>query len=382
LLLPVASCIQKFEPTLSSPPSGYLVVEAIVNTGGGPASITLTRTTNLSDTSIVYESGAMVQVEGNDNSIFPFAAQTSGVYGVDQLTLNSLLQYRLRIKTSEGEEYLSDFAPVQMTPPIDSINWQVTSGGLQVYANTHDPLDSIHYYKWDYAETWEYNSPYIQTINYDTVGVGSDGLPILGIAFLPEGNDSSIYTCWQSDQSTAILLGSSAALSSDVIADFPIVLIPQTSIKLTNEYSILVHQYALTQGAFNFLQIMKSNTEETGSIFSPQPSQLQGNIHCLTNPTEIVVGYVSFCPIQSERIFIYNFQLPHFWSQYNSGCSEDSVYIVDPANRFYPQDQISGAQAAGLIPTRLLNVNRFLAAPPPCVDCTISGTNQKPTFWQ
>src|ERR1035438_4859191 len=135
LLLTETGCIQKFMPSLNSTPTGYLVVEGIINSGGGPASVTLTRTTNLSDTSKVAESGAMVQVEGNDNSIYPFIGQGNGVYDIPQLGLNSTLFYRLRIKTEAGEEYLSDFAPVETTPPIDSINWQLKTSGVQIYAN-------------------------------------------------------------------------------------------------------------------------------------------------------------------------------------------------------------------------------------------------------
>jgi hypothetical protein len=389
LFLPGLGCIQKFQPTLSSPSTGYLVVEGIINSSG-PASVTLTRTTNLSDTSIVYENGAAVQVEGNDNSVYVFSQNDSGIYAISQLMLSSAQQYRLRIKTKAGEQYLSDFESVEVTPAIDSINWALESGGVQIYANTHDPQNNTPYYKWDYMETWEYHSPFVKELNYDTLYlILPSGFPWLGVAFTPGtagGIDSSVYTCWQTAQSTDILLGSTAALNSNVIADFPISLIPQNSIKLTTEYSILVNQYALSENAYNYLQIMKANTEETGSIFSPQPSQLQGDIHSLSNPAEIVVGFVSFCSIQSKRIFIYNSQLPFDWSKYNSGCIEDSILTYFDSHN--PQTQIRGAFDLNLQPTTPLtyfpdgSVNRFLAAPLSCVDCTLSGTNQKPSFWQ
>jgi len=379
LLLP-AGCIQKFQPMLSSAPTGYLVVEGIINGSGGSASVTLSRTTILTDTSIVFEEGAMVQVEGNDNSVHIFTAQGNGIYGIADLSLSSAGQYRLRIKTADGDEYLSDFSPMITTPPIDSVSWQLTGGGLQVYANTHDPQNSVQYYKWDFLETWEYHSTYLKQLVYDTTHLPGSGAPILNVGQIPI--DTTVYTCWQSVPSTDILLASTTALGSDVIYDFPLTLIPQSSIKLTTDYSILVRQYGLTEEAFNFLQIMKANTQETGSIFSPQPSQLQGNVHSLTHPTETVVGYVGFCSVQSQRVFIHNSQLPLLWSSYAPPCTEDSIYVLDPKNPYQPQDQISGAIFEGLIPTTLINLNRFLAAPASCVDCTLTGTNQKPSFWQ
>jgi hypothetical protein len=382
LLLTGAGCIQKFVPSLNASPTGYLVVEGIINSGGGPATVTLTRTTNINVSTKVAESGAMVQVEGNDNSIFPFTGQVNGVYGIAQLSLNNAMQYRLRIKTKSGEVYLSDFVPVETSPAIDSLNWQLTAGGVQLYASTHDPQNNTHFFKWDYVETWEYHSPFPKQLNYDTTYIPPTSTPFISVTYLPGGTDSSVYTCWQSDQSSEILLASTLAERSDIIDSFPITFIPQSSIKLTTEYSILVNQYSLTADSYNFLQLLKSNTEETGSIFSPQPSLLQGNIHCLTNPGETVVGFVGFSSVQSERIFIFNSQLPFLWSQYTSGCIEDSIYIQDPYYRYYPQEQIEGAVLQGLLPTTSINPNRFFAAPAICVDCTLSGSNQKPTFWQ
>src|SRR5450755_659345 len=102
-LLAAAGCIQKFQPTLSSPPTGYLVVEGIINGAGGPATVTLSRTNKISNASVLYETGAMVQVEGNDNSMYGFSEKGNGLYFKDQLVLNSALQYRLRIKTTGGK---------------------------------------------------------------------------------------------------------------------------------------------------------------------------------------------------------------------------------------------------------------------------------------
>ena len=379
-------CIQKFQPVLNSPPTGYLVVEGIINTNG-PATVNLSRTTMLADPSIQYENGAAVQVEGNDNSVYTFSQQGNGLYGISQLNLSSSQLYRLRIKTVSGEQYLSDFEPTETTPAIDSINWVLANGGLQIYANTHDPQNKSPYYNWDFVETWEFQSPFLRELNYDTVFTPT-GVQQLSVVYINGGPDYSIYTCWQSAPSTSILLASTTTLNTNLINDFPLTFLDQNSIKLTIEYSLLVNQYALTENAYNYLQIMKANTEETGSIFSPQPSQLQGNVHSLSNPAEIVVGYVGFASVQSKRIFIYNSQLPPAWSQYNAGCIEDSIYILDPKAPFDPQDQIQGAFELGLVPTAPVtffpngNIDRFLAAPPSCVDCTLTGTNQKPPFWQ
>jgi uncharacterized protein DUF4249 len=374
-----AGCIQKFQPTISSPATGYLVVEGIINSGGGPATVSLSRTTMLSDSTMAHETGATVQVEGNDNTVYPFTEQGNGIYGTPQLLLNGSQQYRLDIKTKDGKQYLSDYTSAKTSPPIDSVNWNTTTDGVQVYVNTHDPANNTIYYKWDYEETWEFHSHYFSDLEYDTTGF-TNGKPNLIVSVSPNVN-YGIYTCWQTVPSSDIVIGSSAKLSNDVIAEFPVSLIPQGSQKLSVEYSILVKQYALTADAYNFLQLMKLNTEETGSIFSTQPSQLQGNIHSASNPAEVVIGYAGFSSVQTKRIFIYNAQLTNWTATDNSNCMQ-TVYMNEP-------DIVANVFARSLLPTTPVDVDfatgaviTFNATSPQCVDCRYFGTNQQPSFWQ
>ena len=124
LLIIVFACREKFALSVKSPPTGYLVVEGFINTGLGSTDITLSRSNIVSDQTIHYETGAAVQVEGDDNSIYSLSESSPGVYHSDQLHLGIAQQYRLRIKTTSGGEYLSDFTEVRSTPPIDSVNWE------------------------------------------------------------------------------------------------------------------------------------------------------------------------------------------------------------------------------------------------------------------
>jgi hypothetical protein len=236
-------------------------------------------------------------------------------------------------------------------------------------------LDNTHYYEWNYTETWEFHSPFLPNLAYDTLPPYSRAMPP-NIIVIPALINFSIYTCWQTVSSTDLIIGSSIGLYRDLIYDLPLEFIPPASQKLGVEYSILVNQYALTAGAYQFLQEMKTNTEETGSIFDPQPSELNGNIHSLTNPAETVIGYVSISSAQSQRIFISNAEIPGW--DYRSPCELDTVELPTSA---------LNADASGLIPVMALRggsaqgVTSFTATLKYCVDCTLTGTNQKPSFW-
>jgi hypothetical protein len=153
-------CKDPYVSPYKAPATGYLVVEGYIS-GNSTSQFTLSRSIPLpGDSTLPTENGASVQIEGSDNSIFPMTGLGNGIYStVDTLQLNTQLEYRLRIKTGNGEQYLSDFAPYKPTPPIDSINW-VENGdnSIRIYVNAHDPTNNTRFYQWNFDETYEYRS--------------------------------------------------------------------------------------------------------------------------------------------------------------------------------------------------------------------------------
>jgi hypothetical protein len=114
-----------------------------------------------------------------------------------------------------------------------------------------------------------------------------------GLAIKLRTPAQNVNVCYSNDSSTGILLGSSVKLTQDVIYQAPLTPIAGTSEKIELRYSILVKQYGLTEDAFKFWDELRKNTERLGSIFDSQPSGSSGNIHCTTDATEPVFGYIS-----------------------------------------------------------------------------------------
>ncbi len=375
LLLLVLGCKDKYNAPVISPSLGYLVVEGNINSGNGTTTITLSRTTKLDSFTIKYEQGAIVKVEGDDNSSYSLAETGVGQYTAD-LNLNTSVKYRVSITTSNGKQYASDFAPVKNNPPIDSISWQrEQEGGVGIYVNTHDPQNNTHYYQWEFTETWEFHSHYVTSLKYS---VDNNTLPPTYSVVYRNGlhnPDSSLLVCYKTVPSPNIFIGSTAKLSSDVVY-LPVVFIPHADWRLSVLYSIEVKQHTLTKEGYEFLERMKKNTETTGSVFDAQPSELNGNIHCITDPREAVIGYINISPVYSKRIFINNSELPD-WN-YDQSCFR---FEIDSAS-----DSIK-LKGLGLTPTYPNKLGMFgvivtfYASSVECVDCTLRGTNVKPSFW-
>jgi hypothetical protein len=354
----LAGCTQSYLPPAIANPAANLVVEGFINNGSDSTSFTLSRTVALAVTPVVTpELNAAVSIQGTDNSVYPLGNAGNGVYGAILPSLNPGISYRIFITTG-GKDYASDYVPLVANPPIDSINWVRGDTGIWVYANTHDPTNTAQYFRWDYTETWEFHSPLPASLTY----AGGNLVPNL-----PNTTD----TCWQSDISTRVILATSTQLATDVIYEVPLTSIPLNSQQLTVRYSIFIRQYALTKTAFTWWQTLQNNTENIGSIFGVEPTTNPGNLHCLTDTSETVVGYVSAGSIRTQRIFIDNSQvLP--WD-YISGCKETKI----------PEDSLQTMIDMGyeLVDQASLVPPLVYIAPKRCVDCTATGSNIRPSFW-
>jgi hypothetical protein len=385
------SCKKPYQPVAISSPNSYLVVEGIINSGADSTFIKLSKTVKLAGSSTINPViNATVTVESDGGNSYPLTAINKGTYCSAGLNLNSAHKYRLNIKTADNKQYLSDFVSVLNAPAIDSVYYTIQSDGLTVCSNTNDPQNVTRYYRYDYQETWEFHSMFFSHFysNGDTV-------------LRRDLTTNNVYYCWKSDTSSTIVLASSADLKQDVINQNPITNIASTSYKLATEYSILVRQFALTSDAYTFWQNLKKNTEQLGSIFDAEPITINSNIHCVTNPSEAVIGYLSVGSYSTKRLFIYNQALPAWLPIYpeNTLCGADAsiqcFYVYYPKNSNIPVNQVNeyinylkGAGQNPYIPLDAIytvhtdSLIGYSAAPPICTDCTLQGTNIKPSFWK
>lgn len=366
VLLFFAGCKVPYDPPLKSSGTRYLVVEGYINSNGEPTNIKLSRTRNITwgDTaSYINESGALVVIEDNQNDSYPLYESGGGNYR-GSYNLNTSFKYRLRITTADNKQFLSDFVACKQSPPIDNIGWKLNDDGVQIFVNTHDPADNTIFYRWNYTETWEFHSEYFSEVQYNRDSTVTPRV-------------FPVYVCYQTHDATNIFTGSSEKLKDDVIHEAPLALIPDHDKRLSVLYSTLVTQFALDSNAYKYWNAMKGNTENVGSIFGTQPNQVTGNIHCLSDPTEPVIGYIGAGNTQQARLFISNSSMPADWNQ-KGNCDYIEVPPVKDSLGLY-----FGVQ--GFVPIKPhldgIIVLGYYASEGPCVDCTLNGTTQKPTFW-
>jgi Domain of unknown function (DUF4249) len=362
------NCKQVYTPPAVKNNPNLLVVDGIVICGPDSTVITLSRTRSISDTApSVKEVNAKVSVLGVSGVEYPFIEQGNGRYVVGQLLLDTSQQYQLKIVTAEGNEFRSEISKVHTSPPIDSVYWsQDSSANVHIYVNTHDPTNNTRYYRWEYAETWEYHSAYNSTLIYNTDNGQIDFRPL----------DEQIFRCYRSQPSSSIEVVSTKQLSSDVVNKYEVTYVPAGTEQISFQYSDLIRQYALPVEAFNFWQNLKRNTEQLGSLFDLQPFTELGNINCVNNPDVHCIGFISFTTLQEKRIFISKNEIFNWnYLPYYGECAVDTIPPPD-INKYFPP---GGPYFFSLIGT---DNGPYLLSSNLCVDCTYhGGTTVKPPYW-
>lgn len=368
-LLFTAACLEPYNPPILTENPKLLVVDAFINLNDSSASVELSRSAILaSGASPELETGANVGIEDDGLVKFHLPETDAGIYTAKTTILSADKKYRLTITTLDGREYESDYITLKKTPPIDDLTWRVTDNGVQIYADTHDPAGKSHYYKWTYYETWEYNAHH------------EARLKLTNGRFTPVAPEDLVYTCWRTIPGSKVLVATTDRLRDDIINDFKIQFILKGSIKISKKYSILVQQQTLSEDGYNYWLNIQKTTEDLGSLFDPLPSQVIGNIHCMSNPQEPVIGYFDGASVTTKRIFIDSQDLPgNFRLVPAENCPLDSVIFE---NHFFPTGNASYVVAVFSDPTNPRK-NGYLVTPSNCYDCrSQGGLTTKPDFWE
>ena len=259
-----------------------------------------------------------------------------------------------------GKQYSSSLSTLQAVPPIDSLGHEVfdreinASGEMEkatrVILSTLDPAGRCHYFRWAFEETWEMNLPF---------------------NLLPREK----RICWVTELSHNILIANTEALSEDRITNFTLTTFNNSTERGMYKYSMLVKQYSLSREEYEFWDKVRTMSQNTGGLYDVTPVSVTGNIQCITDPSEIVLGFFSVSGVSYKRIFIKK-PLP-FRDLYTDRCVEGYI----PPNSSPPGlGTIYFVLSATSLPdsespawTITSNIG--------CTDCAYTGSNIKPDYW-
>jgi hypothetical protein len=373
ILLIYSSCIYPFDPP-SKDYENLLVVDAFLSDGDDPFEVNLSRSIPIDTDHIIPEENAQVSISDNSGNLYDLYEEDPGRYLTSwDFHAQTGSMYQLHIQTTDGNQYESDTVYMRETPPIDSVFYRYEEKmlgesaeilpGLQIYLTTHDKNNNTWYYRWDFQETWEFRS------RYNSEQIWEDDMV--------KGREEQVYLCWKYDRSTGVLVSTSKNLSEDIISEFPITYISNSTDRLESKYSILLKQYALSEASYNYWKEIEKVTENLGTLFDPQPSSILGNIYNINDEHDIVLGYFDAASVQEQRLFIKRGEFPQFAIRnYYEHCQDTIV-----GYGMIPIMITQGLMLVGEVPNDFGGVEYQLSTEP-CIDCRVFGTNVVPDFWE
>ena len=364
LILIISGCITQFVPETDEN-TDLLVVEGLITDQPEAYTIKLSRSMPLGKKSILRAlKGCTVNIRDNEGHIYEAReSSTSGTYLTDPGSFRGVVGrvYTLSVNTNNSTitHYSYESLPMELkaVPQIDSLFFEkVTiqektefSGpkeGCQVYLNTHDPKGTCKYYRWDYNETWEFRIPFSVPVN---------------------------NTCWISKDAVVINIKNTNLMSEDIINRFPLNFISNETDRLKVKYSILVSQYSLNEDEFNYWNKLENVIENVGTLYDIIPASVIGNISCIEDPSEKVLGYFSVSAKASKRMFIKEY-FSGIVNSYST-CIEDTIFNNNPIPGLNVSIWILEQSYPPEPPLKVITYQKG------CADCTVRGSLNKPEFW-
>lgn len=367
-ILLLMACREPYEPELSSFDHNILVVEGYIDIGEIPSQFRISRTNPIyAEIASDPQTQAQVSIEGEREGVWLLNHQGEGVYSLEG-TLPQNQSYRLAVNL-DNTSYASAFVNPIITPEIDTISYEKSSGGLKIYASTQGD-DEAKFFLWGYEETWIYRTPYVSYFEYD--------LELRDFV----RHDQSLFQCWDTETSNRVIMESAERYHNNSINNKELLEIPPNSEKLGHRYSILVRQRAIDRDAFVFWEGIRRNSDDIGNIFSPLPSFIRGNITNLDQPEEPVIGYISAGVSTEKRIFVDRLDV-HPWTaiipEYRA-CVMDTLFREDYDTYF---------QFPSFVPLYEYCLDTapvcpgFFYTTRNCTDCRLrGGTLERPSFWE
>jgi hypothetical protein len=355
LLLFSHSCIVPYE-TEAIPNDEMLIVEGLIT--NEPRTNIIKLSTSLPFTKSIESKplkGGKVWISDDLGRIDSLSETFPGTYITDSTEFigKTGSTYKLHIKTkNDSGEALYESHPMKMqpVPEIDSIYYKkknftinyISVEGCDIFFDTYDVKGEGNFYRWDYSETWEFHIPF----------------------------DVPNKICWRTENSDQIYLKNSKILKDKMILQFPLLTVTNPIDRLDIKYSILLRQYSLNEDEYLYWERVKNTSEQIGGMHDIVPSAIPNNIICIDDPYKKALGFFSVSAVTEKRLFIKD-KFQGINARY-VGCIDDTLYPGDIPDRPY---WVLSERKIGDLEYKVITFSNS------CFDCTIRGTNIKPSYW-
>ena len=304
-LLLLSGCIERYYPGGDEVYTGTLVINAALTNLPGIQTIQISRSDGLLYPEFIPESACVVELEDQEGDLVSFPESSPGYYStaIPEGFIRAGDPYMLRVITSAGSVYQSDYSRLHLPTSIDRIYYEreshatqdpeVDIEGIRFYIDFQVDPDSSEFMRWELVETFEFHNPDYEgyIYSYDRV-----------LRPIPE--DMSDRQCWISGHVNEIYTLDAANLTSNSYTHMPLHFVSNETQRLSYGYSLLVRQHAMDDAAFRYWDELKKNAQTQSGLYDRLPSLTPSNIHNVDDENEKVLGFFGVSGVTEKRVFV------------------------------------------------------------------------------
>ena len=288
--------------------------------------------------------------------------------------------YRVWFTDDETKKvYRSNWMKVEKAPLIERIDFVPDDKNVKVRLTLTGPTDDTRYFCWTYTEDWEIHSDFLPLYLYR---YGVDPYNIRGLAYEEIQGEYDKYYCWNRASSKELFVADTRDLNSRTLPARQIASFGRTTSRCQELYCISVTAYGISADRYAYIHHMNEVSNIQGDLFSPNPSAMRGNLRCEQDSTELVLGYVGVCQTTMTRAFFEG-------TRYYTGRVDNSVrFFPNLSEPLEAESNEKGYDYFYMLGNRPLYLvadengdEKMQWAPRRCVDCTVKGTKNKPSYW-
>lgn len=321
-LLILSACVEAFDPQIDPIMDQPLVVDALLTNENIRHTVTLSRVTNVNDTSLIPVANANVRIEDNTGQTFEFTYFKRGKYvSVDSFSGIIGNSYRLLVNVND-QQYESSFEELLPPGEINGINaafdfvsiQQETGETLNVprvnfSADIAFPSNETTYYRFDWNATYQARTPSQGTGDCWT----ERGQEVPGELIANR-------ICYINENSSTFLkLFSSEGLEGSSFEEIDIFSVNPNK-RFQTVYSPEIVLYRMNKDIFDFWDAVEDQTFGSGSLFDSPLGPITGNIQNTDPEGDRVIGIFEVASTFRYRSFFKPSVIGRELSHYNADC--------------------------------------------------------------
>ena len=258
--------------------------------------------------------GCQADLKVSNGTVVALTETTPGVYTPPANFAGQVgLNYQLRFLTKDNKTYESNPELMKTAPPIKNVSQRFERDGIlnatgtlvvgsstDVLVDFDDPAGEKNYYTWRW-KLWERQQVCITCVGGRLQNGNCVAIRVAPSSTPPTYDYECTNQCWE------VLYNKEVPIFSDAVSDgkttlgFRVARIPFYSF---SGALLEIEQISLSQSAFQYYQILKDQSESTGTLTDAPPSPIVGNVINTTDANEKVIGYFTASAIKSVRVWL------------------------------------------------------------------------------